>query len=243
MSGAGIITQARTTSTRLPGKVLVQVAGRTLLEHHLDRLRDSGHQVIVATTTNPADDPIVEIASRLGARCYRGSEHDVLSRFHECAVENSLDVIARVTSDCPLIDGKLVGDALTAFQQADDHRVYLTNGLRRTFPRGFDVEVFSIEALAEAHRFARSESQREHVTPYFYDGSDSSMQIRHISWPEDKSRYRVTVDTQDDLEVIRLLIEEHGAHRMGCREIIALLDRHPDITGLNDHVRQKELGQ
>ena len=239
----GIITQARTTSTRLPGKVLIEVAKKTLLDHHLDRLAASGLDVFVATTTNAADDPIVDIAERRGLGWYRGSEHDVLSRFQGCASENRLDVVVRVTSDCPLIDGAVIADAVTEFLSAGDENLYLSNGIRRTFPRGFDLEVFSATALAEADRLATEPAQREHVTPYLYQNASGHTQVRHLLWPEDKSGYRVTLDTPDDLEVIRRLIEDHGAHRLGCAEIIALLDQHPEIAGLNQHVEQKKLGE
>lgn len=239
----GIITQARTTSTRLPGKVLIEVAGTTLLDHHLDRLAASGSEVFVATTTNAADDPIIDIAERRGLRWFRGSEDDVLSRFQGCAEEFGLDVVVRVTSDCPLIDGAVVAGAVAEFLDAGDENLYLSNGIRRTFPRGFDLEVFSATALAEADRFATDPAQREHVTPYLYQNAGGHTVVRHLLWPEDKSAYRVTLDTTEDLEVIRRLIEDHGAHRLGCAEIIDLLDDHPEIANLNRHVEQKKLGQ
>ncbi len=239
----GIITQARTTSTRLPGKVLIEVAGTTLLDHHLDRLAASGSEVFVATTTNAADDPIIDLAERRGLRWFRGSESDVLSRFQGCAEKFGLDVVVRVTSDCPLIDGGVVAGAVAEFLDADDENLYLSNGIRRTFPRGFDLEVFSATALAEADRFATDPAQREHVTPYLYQNAGGHTVVRHLLWPEDKSAYRVTLDTTEDLEVIRRLIEDHGAHRLGCAEIIDLLDDHPEIANLNRHVEQKKLGQ
>ena len=238
----GIITQARTTSTRLPGKVLIEVAGQTLLDHHLDRLATSGIEVFVATTTNAADDPIVAIAERRGLRWFRGSEHDVLSRFQGCASENHLDVVVRVTSDCPLIDGNVIADAVEEFLAAGDENLYLSNGIRRTFPRGFDLEVFSATALAEANRSATDPAQREHVTPYLYQNAGGHTQVRDFVWVQDKSAYRVTLDTPEDLEVIRLLMENHEAHRLSCAEIIDLLDHHPEIAGLNQHVEQKKLG-
>src|SRR5690606_18445145 len=104
----GIITQARMTSTRLPGKVLTRIGGKSALEHHLDRLREADAPVIVATTTNASDDPLADRAESLGYSVFRGSEHDVLSRFAGAAREHALDVVVRVTSDCPLIDGDLV---------------------------------------------------------------------------------------------------------------------------------------
>lgn len=240
MTTVGIVTQARATSTRLPGKVLLEVAGKSLLEHHLDRLRASGLSLYVATTTNATDDPIVAIAEKVGASVHRGSETDVLSRFHGCAVVHDLDVVVRVTSDCPLVDGALIAAAVEDFVAASDPRLYLSNTLERTFPRGLDFEVFSASALAEAATHATG-AAREHVTPYFYADPANRMTVRNIAWPVDRSRYRVTVDTADDFEVVRRLMEEHGAAQMSCAQLIELLDDHPEIAGLNQHVPQKRL--
>lgn len=238
----GVITQARMTSTRLPGKVLIEVGGRTLLDHHLDRLAAGGLPVLVATTTNDTDDPVVEVARSRGLAVFRGSEDDVLSRFHGCAQQHGLDVVVRVTSDCPLIDGDLVAGAVEEFLDAGDPDLYLSNTLERSFPRGFDFEVFSAAALAEAHERATEPAQREHVTPYLHGNVSGRVHRRTIAWPVDKSAYRVTLDTPDDLTLIRALIEEHGAAALSCAEIIALLDAHPDLAAVNRHVEQKKLG-
>jgi spore coat polysaccharide biosynthesis protein SpsF len=156
----GIVTQARTTSTRLPGKVLIEVAGKSLLEHHLDRLDASGLTTYVATTVNAADDPIVEIALRRGLAYYRGSEQDVLARFAGLVEGQDLDVVVRVTSDCPLIDGDLIRAGADEFLSASDPWLYLSNGIERTFPRGMDFEVFSAEALIDAAENATEPAHR-----------------------------------------------------------------------------------
>ena len=244
MTRVGIITQARTTSTRLPGKVLIEVAGRTLLEHHLDRLAWSGHQVLVATTVNESDDPIATIARARGLSVYRGSEDDVLSRFDGCARENALDVVVRVTSDCPLIDGHLIRAAIDEWLAAGDSYLYLSNGLQRTFPRGFDFEVFSAVALHEAAQDATEPPQREHVTPYLYANGNGRMTLRNVPLDDrgtDESRFRITLDTTDDLAVIRRLIEDHGALSLGYEEIIGVLREHPEVAALTSHVEQKKL--
>ena len=238
---AGIVTQARATSSRLPGKVLLQVAGRTLLDHHLDRLEASGLPVLVATTTNRSDDPIAQIATDRNLGHHRGSEEDVLARFHGCVVEHGLDVVVRVTSDCPLIDGALIAEAVTEYVAADDPLLYLSNTIERTFPRGFDFEIFSAAALAEAHERATAPSEREHVTPYFYAGPTARLRLRTFAWRVDKSGYRVTVDTPNDLVLIRRLIEDHQASSLDCGEIISLLEGHPELVELNRNVHQKRL--
>ena len=237
----GIITQARMTSTRLPGKVLIEVGGQTLLDHHLDRLAMSGLPVFVATTVNDADEPIVELASGRGLVTHRGSEDDVLSRFAECAESAHLDVVVRVTSDCPLIDGRLIADAVALYVEAADPDLYLANTLERTFPRGFDFEVFSGSMLADANRHASTLPQREHVTPYLYDNVSGRTTMRNISWPVDRSAYRVTLDTEDDLRLIRTLIEEYDAPSLDCAGIIEVLDAHPEVATINAHVEQKKL--
>ena len=241
MQKVGVITQARMTSTRLPAKVMIEIAGRTMLDHHLDRLAWSDLPIYIATTTNDVDDPIVERARSRGLGVHRGSEHDVLARFHECAEANALDVVVRVTSDCPLIDGQVVADAVDRFTARDDDWLYLSNGLDRTFPRGLDLEVFSAAALADASRNATDRAQREHVTPHLYAADNTRMTQEHLYWREDASAFRVTLDTADDLEVIRRLIEEHSAHELGCADLIALLEYHPEITTVNTHVEQRRL--
>ena len=243
MTRVGIITQARTASTRLPRKILIEVGGKTLLDHHLDRLAVSGLPVFVATTTSADDKEIASLAAGRDVGVHRGSEADVLSRFHGCASDNGLDVVVRVTSDCPLIDGSLIAAAVEDFVAADDPWLYLSNTLERSFPRGFDFEVFSAQALAEAHERATEAPQREHVTPYLYANASGRMHLRNVAWPEDKSAYRVTLDTPDDLRLIRALIEDHDAAHLSCGEIIALLDVHPELVALNQHVEQKKLGE
>lgn len=241
MGRTAIITQARMTSTRLPGKVLIEVGGRPLLDLHLDRLLASGHDVVVATTTNASDDPIVELASARDVPVHRGSEHDVLSRFAGAVEEYGLDTVVRVTSDCPLIDGKLVARGIATFEQAGDPALYVSNGLVRTMPRGMDFEVFSGAALLEADVQATSAAQREHVTPYLHQNVNGRTRLHNVSWPEDRSGYRITLDTADDLALIRALVEEHGAADLDCAGLIAVLDAHPELVALNAHVEQKKL--
>lgn len=236
-----IVTQARMTSTRLPGKVLIEIGGRPLLDLHLDRLLASGYDVVVATTTNATDDPIVELASARGLPVWRGSEDDVLGRFAGAIREFSLETVVRVTSDCPLIDGGLVAAGVAAYTQAGDPDLYVSNALARTMPRGMDYEVFGGAALLEADARAVEGPQREHVTPYLYQNVNGRTSLLNLPWPEDRSAYRVTLDTEDDLRLIRTLIEDHGAAELDCAGIIAVLDAHPELAAINAHVEQKKL--
>ena len=243
MSRVGVVTQARAGSTRLPGKVLAEAAGRTMLDHHIDRLTAAGLEVYVATTDTPGDDRLAELVQGRGLPVFRGSEDDVLSRYAGCARAQELDVVVRVTADCPLIDGEVVAEGVTRFLQltvehGDD--VYLSNTLDRTYPRGLDFEVFAATALYRADRAATRRSEREHVTPCLYTGPERLSHLVQQRWPVDRSHYRVTVDTAEDLELIRRLLEEHGAAGLDCAGIIQVLDSHPELVALNADVVQKE---
>ena len=239
----GVVTQARTTSTRLPGKVLLEAGGRTMLDHHVDRLGAAGLDVYVATTVHSTDDAIVELASARGLPVWRGSEEDVLSRFAGCAREYALDTVVRVTSDCPLIDGNLVARAVAEFESAGDPWLYVSNGIERTYPRGMDFEVFSAEALLAADAAATDPAHREHVTPWLYLDVSGRTHVRHVTRVPDASGYRITLDTPDDLRLITVLIEDFAAHTLDVDAIISVLDEHPELSSINLHVEQKKLGQ
>lgn len=245
MTNVGIITQARMSSTRLPGKVLTAVNGKTILEYHLERLRAADTLLIVATTDNASDDAIADLAKTLGYPVFRGSEQNVLSRFAGAARAHALDVVVRVTSDCPFIDGTLVKRGIETFLALGDERAYLSNTLHRTYPRGLDFEVFSSRALYEAETHASSETEREHVTPYLYDKtkSKSKSRILQITRDNDASAHRVTLDTPEDLELITRLVEDHGANQLDSEQLIDLLEAHPELVRINAQVEQKKLGR
>lgn len=239
----GVITQARMTSSRLPGKVLLEAGGRTMLEHHLARLGPAGAQVIVATTVNGSDDPVAELAARLGFPVFRGSEADVLSRYAGAAREHDLDVVVRVTSDCPLIDGELVKLGIDRFLAEGDEDAYVSNALVRTYPRGLDFEVFSAAALLRADAEATSAIEREHVTPYLYAREGTGNPRIHVTRDADASGLRITLDTPEDFELISRLIEQHDALDLNAERLIELLEAHPELTRLNEQIEQKKLGR
>jgi spore coat polysaccharide biosynthesis protein SpsF len=239
----GVISQARMTSTRLPGKVLLQAGGKTMLQHHVDRLQEAGLQVYIATTTNATDNPIAEYAQEAGIPCFRGDEQNVLSRYYGCAKEHHLDVIVRVTSDCPLIDGVVVAEAVQQYLALNEENLYLSNLLERTFPRGFDFEVFSFDMLQDAYQHATLPEQLEHVTPYINQNKSGKVKLRHITRQEDASRFRITLDTPEDLELITKLIEQHRAHQLSAEQIIELLEKHPELCQINAHVEQKKISE
>jgi len=241
-----IIVQARMTSTRLPGKVLKEVLGKPLLEYLVERLRRvrQADAFVIATTVNAADDPIVALCERLGVAVTRGPELDVLARYHAAARVHGADIVVRVTSDCPLIDPELIDAMILGFREADDAPDYLSNTLQPTFPYGMAVEVFRAGALAEAHAEAAAEPEREHVTPFLYLRPER-YRIRHYRQAEDLSRHRWTVDTPEDFELVRRLIEDIYPHNPAFRmaDVLAALAHHPDWARLNAHIAQKALGQ
>ncbi|QNE38926.1 acylneuraminate cytidylyltransferase [Hymenobacter sp. NBH84] len=237
----GIISQARMTSTRLPGKVLQPIAGQPLLHYHVQRLRQSGLPLYLATTTNWEDDRLADFAAANNIPCTRGDEHDVLGRYHQCAQEHGLDVIVRVTSDCPLIDGPLLASCVREYVRLANPYLYLSNVLRRTYPRGFDFEIFSRQLLEEAFQRATLPSDREHVTPYIHQNRSGQVHFRHSSRVPDRSRYRLTVDTAEDFELIKTLIEQYGADQLDVDTLIQLLEEHPDLVAINAHVEQKKV--
>ena len=237
----GIISQARVGSTRLPGKVLKTLGTRSVLEHHLAGLSRAGLPVVVATTHEPDAERIHAICAAAGVQSFAGESEDVLSRYYHCAKEHGFQVVVRVTSDCPLIDGQLIRRGLEEYLARDDPELYLSNSLKRSFPRGFDFEIFSFELLERAFRLATDPAEREHVTPYLYCGKDPGIRLANVGRGVDASRYRVTLDTQDDLRLLERMVSTHGAHQMDAEGIITLLDTHPELVAINAHVEQKKL--
>jgi spore coat polysaccharide biosynthesis protein SpsF len=241
-----IIVQARMTSTRLPGKVLKEVLGKPLLEYQIERLRRVrlADQIVIATTTNATDLPIVELCDRLGTAYFRGAEEDVLGRYHDAATRYGADVVVRVTSDCPIIDPAVVDHVIKFYL---DHRAeydYVSNGLKRTYPRGMDAEVFPYRVLHEAYLEAVEKPDREHVTPFIYR-HPQRYRLANVCFSEDQGHQRWTVDTREDFELIRRIIEAlYPVNReFALRDVLNLLAEHPDWAAINAHVEQKKLGQ
>jgi spore coat polysaccharide biosynthesis protein SpsF (cytidylyltransferase family) len=212
-----LITQARTGSTRLPGKILMEVNNTPLLKIHLNRLNQSKNidKIIVATTVNEKDDIIEKIGKDWGYEVYRGSENDVLDRFYQAVKKIKPTWVVRVTSDCPLIDPLLV-DKVIEITKAEN-KDYGSNVIDEIFPDGQDVEVFKFSALEKAWNEANKLSEREHVTPYIRNHSDlkSGSLFSAISYKNDTdySHIRMTVDEQKDFELINKIICELGMNQ------------------------------
>jgi spore coat polysaccharide biosynthesis protein SpsF (cytidylyltransferase family) len=212
-----LITQARTGSTRLPGKVLKTINGKTLLQIHLDRLKNCKtiSDIIVATTVNEADEQIFKSAIQWGYKSYRGSEQDVLDRYYQAAKPFNPQWVVRVTSDCPLLDPVLV-DEVVSFTQR--HNVdYGTNVIKELFPDGQDVEVFTFASLEKAWKDTTETFNREHVTPYIRNNSNllGGNIFTSINYPceQDFSKIRMTVDEPRDFELIERLVNDLGTNK------------------------------
>lgn len=245
MNDTGIIIQARTTSTRLPGKVLLKLpfGGKTtLLERVIERCKASrlAGRVIIATTGEKADNPIVRIASKSRVPCYRGSRKDVLSRYYEAAKKFGIGTIVRVTSDCPFIDPEII-DVLIKVHRSGNFD-YTSNTIKRTFPRGLDAEVFSFEALGRAHSKARRKPEREHVTPYIREHKEFRRCSAEIAGLGRFSGLRLTVDTIDDYALACEVYDRifSGKRLFLLSDIIALFRANPWLAKINSHVEQKK---
>lgn len=237
-----IIVQARMTSTRLPGKVLKEVLGKPLLAYQLERLRrvKLADEIVLATTTNQTDDVLASFAAKEEIRCYRGDEQDVLDRYYQAAILAEADVIIRVTSDCPLIEPAIIDEVIQVYYETPGVD-YVSNALSRTYPRGLDVECFSFKVLEIAWKNANKAYEREHVTPYLYQ-QDVFIK-KEVKAEADYSGYRWTVDTQEDYELVRLLLEE--LYRIqpyfSWREVLSVLEKHPEWKLINAEIEQKKL--
>lgn len=235
------IVQARMGSSRLPGKVLMDLGGRSVLERVICRIRrvSTINAVVVATTELAKDDVIAKECERLGVESSRGSEHDVLDRYYHAASNAQAEAVVRITSDCPVIDPELVDEVNLHFQacRAD----YVNNCSPRTFPRGLDVEVFTMAALENAWRHAERPHQREHVTPYLYENPEQ-FRLSFVKGATDYSHYRWTLDTADDLALLKSIYGYFdNKDDFGWHEAIQLMERQPAVTELNSHVAQKSL--
>jgi spore coat polysaccharide biosynthesis protein SpsF len=237
------IIQARMGSTRLPGKVLMDLGGETVLSRVVRRLRRATRidEIAVATTVSRKDDAISAACKGLGVREFRGSEEDVLDRYLCAAEEAGAEAVVRITSDCPLIDPELVDEVVSSLVAGNVD--FVSNVMPRTYPRGLDAEAFTAEALRKVWENANQPHQREHVTPLFYERQDI-FRVASVRGGPDYSRYRWTLDTPEDLRLIRAIYGNFGnGDDFGWREAIALMDRSPELASINAQVAQKPVGE
>ena len=233
----GVIIQARTDSDRFPNKVLKKIEGKPMLWHVIERCKKMNLPIIVATSNRSIDDSIVEISHMCNVKNFKGSADDVLDRFYHAAKNFSLDLIIRLTADCPLIDPKESIKVVDVLQKGEFDYAGLDG---KKYPDGLDTEGFTFETLEKAWKNSDLLSQREHVTPYIKD-PNNGFKISIIPSPQDLSKYRWTVDYPDDLEFVKMIYRElnHGKP-FYMNDILNLLKKKPHLTKINSsHTRNE----
>lgn len=235
------IIQARSGSTRLPGKVLKDICGKSQLQWVIDRVARSRHvdEVMVATTDQPADVSIIDLCKSFDVPCYAGSQDDVLDRFYQAAKPLNPDYVIRVTADCPCFDPQLLDEAIEELDDASDYLGMLSE----TFPDGLDLEVIRFSALEEAWRAADLASQREHVTQYIVRNPESFALQDFASKIGGHGNERWTVDEPEDLELVKRIYEhfiEGGNPAFGYQDILDFLDSDPQLREINGDFARNE---
>lgn len=233
------IIQARMGSTRLPGKVLKELSGQPVLYHIIKRVEQVPgiDKIIVATTEENIDNSIENYANSIGICCFRGNSDNVLDRFYQAATSSCADVIIRLTADNPLVDPQVLEQLLDLFVKCD-YEYVATSG----YPIGLGMEIFTYEALATAYKNASLPYEKEHVTPYMYR---EGQKVGRLVAPVDRSSLRFTMDTPEDYEFIQRVYDAlyHGSHDFYLSDVLAFLNKYPDIVKINAHVHQKKLGE
>ncbi len=236
------VVRVRMGSTRLPGKVLMEIDGRPLLGILLDRLARARtlDGVVVATTTKTEDDPIVAYCQRRGVALFRGSETDLLGRIHAALTQEGAEIGVEVFGDGPLIDPLIVDAMVETFRRANGKYDFVGNDLSTTYPSGMEVEVFSMAALTRAQEMAVTPAIREHSTLFIRQhpeifsllGVEAETPFRHPEW-------RIEVDYPEDFQLIREILHHfRDVPNFGLADIIAFLDAHPDLAKANSHLER-----
>lgn len=233
-------------STRLPGKVLLPADGKPMLAHLVDRLRQvpSIEDIVLATTDSQADDELVTFATRQGIRSFRGSEEDVMGRVIAAAESAGADVVVEITGDCPVIDPRVVGQAIRMYEGNDC--AYLSNVVVRSYPVGMDTQVFALDTLKRSAAMTDEPLDREHVTRHIRLNPGLFSHTHLVAAPDETwPELELTLDERGDYELLRRVIEHFGQGNryFTCREAIELLaHRHPEWVELNASVQRKGLG-
>jgi spore coat polysaccharide biosynthesis protein SpsF (cytidylyltransferase family) len=228
------ILQARTSSTRLPGKVLAPVAGKPMMLRQIERVgrARSFDKLLVATSSRTGDDAIAQLCQESGIACFRGALDDVLDRFYQAAAPYAPSHIVRLTADCPLADWTVI-DRAVAHALSGDY-AYVSNVFPPSWPHGLDVEVVTFAALAEAWREAKLPSEREHVLPFVHKQPERYRR-GNISHDVDLSQMRWTVDEPEDLVFVRTVYDTlyPGDPAFTTGDVLAFLERNPDVARIN----------
>lgn len=235
--------EARMTSSRLPGKVLMEFCGKSDLEHIIERLRRSKYidEIVVATTVNCQDDAIVELCEKINCKYYRGSEEDVLLRVLESAKSVEADYIVEITGDCPVIDWRHV-DKLTEMFFSGEYD-YASNTIERSFPRGFDTQIFPVTILEEVNNITRNPVDHEHVSIYIYTHPEN---YKLLNWKADQTmnhpEIEITLDTKEDYKLIKSIYERLYPSNIdfSSEEVVELLMNNPDLMKVIENTHRKD---
>ncbi|HTL46685.1 MAG TPA: glycosyltransferase family protein [Verrucomicrobiae bacterium] len=234
--------EARMASSRLPGKILKDVLGKPMLERMIERVRRSKlvNQVVVATTVDPSDQATEDACKAMGVACFRGSSDDVLLRVLEAAKAHKADLIVELTGDCPVIDHGLIDQVIRFY--LDNDFDYASNVLHRDFPRGTEVQVFSVKVLDEVNRITQDPADHEHVSLYIYEHPEK-FKLGTLSAPPELKRpdLRLTVDLPQDLELVRAVYGRLHPQKpdFDIHDVVRLLSREPELGRLNATIQQK----
>lgn len=256
------IIQGRMSSSRLPGKILADIAGQPMLTRVYIRTSRATtlDEVIFATTTDASDDPVAEYCDFSGIPHTRGSLFDVLDRYYQTALQAKADVVVRITADCPVIDPELIDNVVKAVVSDQSSVDFAANRLPppwgRTYPIGLDVEACTFKALKKAWKEAKEPQHREHVMPYFYEGvllsavsrqhsegtSPRGFRVALLHHTTDFGDYRWTVDTPEDLEFMRQIYSRFdGRDDFTWKEVLDLVHDNPELAKINEGVQHKTL--
>lgn len=236
------IIQARVGSTRLPGKVLRDVNGMTMLDRVMRSVMRCQYvdEVVVATSDSPMDLAVVNHCRDFGYRVFAGDHLDVLSRFVKAATQFEADRVVRITADCPLIDSQIIDQVVIQLEN-DPLLDYACNFFpNRKYPRGLDAEAFTLETLKLADKLSREASQREHVTPQIYQ-NPALYRIGSVQPRQDNSHLRWNVETAEDLQLVNLIFKHFGHRRFHWRQVLDAYDSNPHWLSINQKTTQKKV--
>ena len=244
------IIQARMSSTRLPGKVMMEIRGKHLLHYVINQVKQSKKldSIVIATTTLTKDTQIVNYVNSLQENFFRGDPENVLDRYYECAKEYNADIIVRITADCPFIDHKIIDKCISKFQNGDFD--YLSNTIKKEndvwnyhhngFPVGMALEVFTFNALKKAKNEAKKPSEKEHVSPYMVNNSNL-FKLGNIENDENQSDIRLTVDHKIDFDLIQIIIEHFKECKyFSMNQLTSFLNKNPQLKEMNSNISHYE---
>jgi spore coat polysaccharide biosynthesis protein SpsF len=234
-----IIVQARTTSSRLPNKVMLSILGETLLQRMIERLMQVQHptQIVIATSEDASDDIIATEAAYIGVPCFRGSLNNLLDRHYQAALKYGADIVLKIPSDCPLIDPRIVDKGIDFFLNHRENFDYVSNLHPATYPDGNDVEIMSIDCLGKAWHEAKRPLELEHTTPYIWE-NPHLFSIGNFVWEiglDYSMSHRFTIDYRKDYLFIKKVFEALyflNPH-FSLNDILSFLERKPEIYKIN----------